>query len=424
MLYRLTRPIAIIALKIFFRKIYFTNADKIPQDKPIILASNHPTAFIEPCILACYQKRSLHFLVRGDLFRKTFARKILTSFKMLPVFRIQDGGYTKLRNNFETFNYCQEALKDHKMIMILAEGNTIQEKRLRPLRKGTGRLAFGAKSTYPDLDIKIVPVGINYTHADKFRKDVMVDFGAPMSVESYFEAYQESSNQGHKALIKDLRAEMESHMVVIREVADEPLVEQLFIVSRNDHPQSVWPILENNYLPLEKEREIANRINDMKPALKDVANRKTNQYFESLRSHQLEDIGIAQPENYSFDNSVIIAIGFLPFLFGYLGNYLPMYLAGWVAKTKVKQLEFKAAVGLTVAVVLYFLYYLGLIIFAIFMKSLFVWGLILMLPIWGYFSLLYKEHFHKWNTARNVSRTDHAIITDLKMQREAVQKFL
>ena len=70
MIYSFVRPIAAYALKIFFRKIYFTNRDRIPKGKPLILAINHPTAFIEPCILACFLPIKLHFLVRGDLFKK------------------------------------------------------------------------------------------------------------------------------------------------------------------------------------------------------------------------------------------------------------------------------------------------------------------------------------------------------------------
>ena len=177
MLYPLVRPLATIAIWAFYRKIYLSNAHRIPKEGPVILAANHPTAFMEPCILACFQDRPLHFLVRGDLFKKNIFASLLRSLNMLPVYRIQDGGYSNLKNNFSTFEDCFRALKDGKAIMILAEGRTIHEKKLRPIRKGTARIAFGALDKYGEMDLPIIPVGVNYTYADQPRSEVMIDFG-------------------------------------------------------------------------------------------------------------------------------------------------------------------------------------------------------------------------------------------------------
>ncbi len=84
-MYHLVRPFASLALKVQFRKIYFSGVDRIPKDKPVILAVNHPTAFLEPCVVACFQPQALHFLVRGDLFKKRFFRMLLESLKNLGI---------------------------------------------------------------------------------------------------------------------------------------------------------------------------------------------------------------------------------------------------------------------------------------------------------------------------------------------------
>ncbi|MCB0636727.1 MAG: 1-acyl-sn-glycerol-3-phosphate acyltransferase, partial [Lewinella sp.] len=143
MLYAAVRPLAKIGLQHYFRRIDVAHLDRIPKDAPVILAANHPTAFIEPCILACFGDRPLHFLVRGNLFKKGIYDKLLRSLHMLPVFRFVDGGYEDLKQNYATFAACHEALAQRKTIMILAEGRCIHEKRLRPIRKGTARIAFG-----------------------------------------------------------------------------------------------------------------------------------------------------------------------------------------------------------------------------------------------------------------------------------------
>jgi len=144
MLYFFVRPIARIGLSVFYRHIYFSHPERIPKDKPVILACNHPTAFIEPCLLACFLDRSLYFLVRGNLFKKPIYDLLLRSLHMLPIFRLKDGGYGKLKSNYQTFQAVFQALEQNRTVMILAEGSTKQCKRLRPLQKGAARLALGA----------------------------------------------------------------------------------------------------------------------------------------------------------------------------------------------------------------------------------------------------------------------------------------
>ena len=169
MIYSFVRPIAALALKIFFRKIYFTNRNRIPDGKPLILAINHPTAFIEPCILACFLPIKLYFLVRGDLFKKAHFSKMLNLLHMVPIFRKQEG-LDQLSKNDETFDFCYKALKDHKTVVILPEGKTIQEKRLRPIRKGLARIAFGTYEKYGDTtkDYHVIHL-LLFSSFDSFR---------------------------------------------------------------------------------------------------------------------------------------------------------------------------------------------------------------------------------------------------------------
>ncbi|HKK79894.1 MAG TPA: 1-acyl-sn-glycerol-3-phosphate acyltransferase, partial [Phaeodactylibacter sp.] len=100
MLYYFVRPIAKLGLWVLYRHIHLSHTENIPRDKPVILAANHPTAFIEPCVLACFLRRPLYFLVRGNLFKKPLYDFLLRSLHMLPIFRLKDGGYGKLKHNY------------------------------------------------------------------------------------------------------------------------------------------------------------------------------------------------------------------------------------------------------------------------------------------------------------------------------------
>lgn len=223
MIYFLVRPVVRFILRYYYRNIDLTGLDNIPPDAAVILAANHPTAFIEPCIMACFQPRTLWFLARGDLFKNKLAQWALSAVHILPVFRLEDGGFRKLRNNFSTFDACYRALSARRAIMILAEGRCIHEKALRPLRKGTARLALGAlarDSTLPE--VYIVPVGVNFTHAERVRSTVMIRCGEPIPASAYRDEFMRNEASAIKSLTMHLRSRLNQLVVQFpdREAAD------------------------------------------------------------------------------------------------------------------------------------------------------------------------------------------------------------
>lgn len=45
-------------------------------------------------------------------------------------------------------------------------------------------MALGALAANPDCGLKIVPCGMNYFHAHKFRSRAVIEFGTPLEVPS------------------------------------------------------------------------------------------------------------------------------------------------------------------------------------------------------------------------------------------------
>ncbi len=205
-LYPIVRPVARFVLGRFYRNIDITGLENIPKSGAVILAANHPTAFIEPCVLACFQHRNLHFLARGDLYKNRLANVVLRSLNVLPVYRMQDGGFGKLRNNYDTFAECYRALSRGKAVMILAEGRCIHEKALRPLRKGTARIALGALDGDPALkEVSIVPVGVNFTAAGETRSTIMIRCGEAIPASTWLADYRRAPTPALTALTSHLR---------------------------------------------------------------------------------------------------------------------------------------------------------------------------------------------------------------------------
>ncbi len=238
MLYYLVRPVARYVLRYYYRHIDLAGLEHIPSDAAVILASNHPTAFIEPCILACFQSRGLHFLARGDLYKNQLATWVLRALHILPVYRMQDGGYGKLTENYATFEACYNVLSRRRALMILAEGRCIHEKRLRPLKKGTARIALGALDRDTTLpEVYIVPVGVNFVAAEQLRSTVMIRCGKPLLASRYLNAYRENEATGLRTLTEDLREALSKHVLQLPVAADDALYEAHLQLVRNELPE-------------------------------------------------------------------------------------------------------------------------------------------------------------------------------------------
>jgi glycerol-3-phosphate O-acyltransferase/dihydroxyacetone phosphate acyltransferase len=65
---------------------------------------------------------------------------------------------------------------------IFPEGGSHDRTELLPLKAGVAIMALGALAANPDCGLKIVPCGMNYFHAHKFRSRAVVEFGNPIEV--------------------------------------------------------------------------------------------------------------------------------------------------------------------------------------------------------------------------------------------------
>jgi 1-acyl-sn-glycerol-3-phosphate acyltransferase len=129
---------------------------------PLILACNHPNSFLDALIIASHYKRPVYFLARGDIFSSPFVRPVLQMMNMIPIFRMQEGKQ-HLKQNETTFTRCLEVLKDNGVILIFSEGICRNEWSVRPLKKGTARLAWMAINDKQICNLTIAPISLSYS---------------------------------------------------------------------------------------------------------------------------------------------------------------------------------------------------------------------------------------------------------------------
>jgi 1-acyl-sn-glycerol-3-phosphate acyltransferase len=132
-----------------------------PDNVPVILACNHPNSFLDAVILAGHYPKPIHFLARGDVFAKQKIAFFLRQLNMIPIHRLSEGR-EHLKYNNETFTACIEVLKKNGTLLIFSEGICKNEWNLRPLKKGTARLAHMAWYTGSLHNMVIKPTTFTY----------------------------------------------------------------------------------------------------------------------------------------------------------------------------------------------------------------------------------------------------------------------
>ena len=228
MLYKLLNFPAKLAFKFYCRKIFINKKELLQSEGPLLIAANHPNSFLDGLILAAVLKYPVYSLARGDAFANNFYKKILSSLKMLPVYRLSEGA-ENLEHNYTTFTECHNIFKKNGIVLMFSEGLCKNEWHLRPLKKGTARLAISAWQQ--GIPLKILPMGINYSSFRIFGKNVIINFGELITAEKF------DYNLSEGKTISDFNLKLEKqlkNLVLEIEPADKEKIRKIFF-----RPQSL-----------------------------------------------------------------------------------------------------------------------------------------------------------------------------------------
>lgn len=82
----------------------------------------------------------------------------------------------------EVYDAVFHRLNSGGCVGIFPEGGSHDRTELLPLKAGVAIMALGALAANPGCDLRIVPAGMNYFHAHKFRSRAVIEFGMPIEV--------------------------------------------------------------------------------------------------------------------------------------------------------------------------------------------------------------------------------------------------
>ncbi len=391
----------------FYKRIAIKNKGNITKHGPVILAMNHPNTFMDPVMFlyAVYPPK-LYYLARGDAFTSAIANWFFESLGIVPIFRIQDAGKEGLKKNDETYKRVFRLLSKDKKIMIFAEGLCIQERRLRPLKKGVPRMVFGGMEVINDPDLAVVPIGINYTDPKKFRSNIFFNVGEPIMVADFMKDYKENPARTQNVFLKVLEPKMKELIIHINNPENDKLVgwlEEMFVKDRCKEQKLNYKNPEHEYNIGKQITAMVNKADEENKEVINSLNEKCKVYFENLNKFKIRD-WLIDPNNnskinwFNFLGRTILLILFAPVCVrGILGNYLPYKISQTISDAKIKMVEFHAAFNLVIGTVLTWIFYIIQFTIAYMLAPNIGWPALVVLVSFftGKFVLYYYPFFQK-----------------------------
>jgi len=416
---------------LFYKQVHVTGLENIPENEAVILAANHQNTIMDAQAIISAKRWQPIYLTRADVFNNPFIAKLLITMKLLPVYRIRDGKES-LKNNEEIFNKNVEILKKKKYLGIFPEASHEGKRRLRTIHKGISRIAFQAEEESDfKLNLKIVPIGINYSDYYKFRSVLLVNFGKPIQINDLQNEYKENPNAAHNEVrrriaegIKPLIINIENEKFYdmyenLREIYDKTLLEKVGVKKQN-FPQKFIA---------DKKLIAALDLHDEENLLEmEELNKKVENYVTELKKHKIKDSIFENKKSWiSLVFKLLFSfISFPIFVFGAITNIIPFLTPNLITK-KMKDRNFHTSVQWAVWFFIFPIYYLIISVLAIILLKLFWIKLIFI------FSLPFAGHFAYWlwkllkknlMTIRYYFKFNNLNIKDLRAKRTEIIKIV
>jgi 1-acyl-sn-glycerol-3-phosphate acyltransferase len=251
-------------LPLYARTIRINQPACLKWKGPLLLACNHPNSFLDSVILDTLFDRPIWSLARGDAFRNKWVARILHSLRILPVYRTSEGA-ENLHINYRTFESCLLLFKKNGIVTIYSEAKCINEWRLRPLRKGTARLAMQCWAA--GIPLRVLPVAINYSSYYRYGKNLIISFGDV--IESDQIPWTESEGKRHQAFNEKLERSLRAGVIELKK-KDADGRRNIFHHSYPPHIKTLtavpallgWLLHAPLYFPIRTLVAITSRYND------------------------------------------------------------------------------------------------------------------------------------------------------------------
>ena len=424
-------------MQLYYREINIRNRGVLDIPGPKIIIANHPNTLMDAWMVGFACKQRIYYMAKSTFFSSPLKRWFLESLGMVPVNRASDVA-VKGVSNADSFEACYKILSQGKTLVIFPEGTSFQERHLRQLKSGAARIALEAEKRYDKgLGVKIVPIGLIYSRAEKFRSSVMINIGEGIPVTNLVDEYCQNGITTARKLTEIFRINMERLLVNSSNKEQELLVDDIVAIlsSNYEKGEKVTGVEEE----VEQIRKVNNEINAILLTQPWKITEIENLVFQIKWKIQQFDI---RPDfldrryrpwmfiRQLILSSLMIIIGLPIFLFGIIHNYAQYKLIDKIILAILKDIEYYAPVAILFSLIFYPIVFFGFaygIHSLIPLSDLEFWLYLTSMPITGmfaYYFSAYVKHISFKLKFMLLMEEDRIKLIELKNQREQLRKLI
>ena len=204
LLYSLLLPYVNWHTRRAYRRFEVHGKENLPHDCATIFGVNHSNTLMDALVLLSSDNIRKVFIARGDIFKNPIVAKLLTFFRILPIFRIRNG-VAAVRQNDESLNKAVDVLHDHVDLYLFPEGTHRTKHSLMRMGKGLFHIAVDANKQFGDQSpVYIIPTAIEYGDYFRFRSTALINFGEPINVTEFLKQANEENEAVAINKLKDM----------------------------------------------------------------------------------------------------------------------------------------------------------------------------------------------------------------------------
>lgn len=428
-LYLFLKNLFRIASKVYFRSIQITNEKLVPSNGPLIVVANHPNAFLDPMLIGSILKPRIHFLVKGAMFNNEFLRWLFAKLGMIPIYRRNETADAQDKN-VEVFQECYNILNKGKALIIFPEGLSVTERKLRPIKKGPAWIALGAEEAFNyNLNIKILPIGLNYSDPHKMDSDVLVRYGEPILVKDFVESYQKEGKKAVDDLTDVIKSRLEDLTIVIENEQTDKLVADIESIYTSNLKKEYIDksIIGHSFVVAKDILKAVSFFIKNQPERVEKVKQKIENYIESidalgLRDTTLKNGIVKRPGLVSFVGSFLFLLLCFPlFLYGLVNNYIAFKLPIVFTKKFFKLEAWHGSMFISLGIFTFIIFYSAqLLLFGSYVTS--SWMLLayaVSLPLSGLFAF---DYWKKWNRFINNLKLNSLLKNELSLMAQLIEE--
>ena len=327
--------------------------------------ANHPAAFLDPMVMSIISPRPLSFLGKGILFDNKILQWLLPKFNVIPIYRSHETKGQAGKNK-DVFLLCHKHFAKGGALLAFPEGISLTERKIKKIQTGTARICLGAEADYNyGLDIKIVPVGLNFSNPHSFHSDLFVNIDKPINVSDFYELYKQDTFKGAHALTDEIRVRLEAQVVAIQDADVDKLVSNIELIYKAQILQDLGhspKVMEHDFNTTKFISDSVHYFLEKDPTRVETIKTKINSYLTDLERISLTDglikgVEKKTPMIDTLKSFFYLIIGFPLFVYGTINNFLPFRIPGWAAPRISKSIEFRGPISFAMGTFTFLIFY-------------------------------------------------------------------